>query len=1123
MSDSDTRWKRCLRQAGGAGTVIAVTVVAFALGYVVRWGCAPAVTGKAVASASDDKDADKAAKVVWTCSMHPSVRLSKPGLCPICGMKLIKAVSGGGGLREFRTSASGAALMGIETALVQRRFPTAEVRLKGRIDYDETKLTYITAWVPGRLDRLYVDYTGVRVSKGKHMVKLYSPELIGAQAELHGALREGDDDAVADVREKLRRWGLTKDQIDKIEKSDKIAEHLTINAPQGGIVIHKNAHQGMYVQTGTKIYTIADLSEVWINLQAYETDLPWLWRGQDVIFTSVSVPGKTFKGIISFIHPVLDESTRTIQVRIIMPNPDGLLKPGAVVTAIVRAKLEAGGNAIDERLAGKWTCEMHLEIVKDTGGQCDKCGMDLVQAETLGGMPLRADQAEKPLVIPITAALRTGKRAVVYVEKDPSLLDVDSVSEWSALVATLRSAGLPAPTTAPTATPTAEKGPAGDVRVAKRLWDLFSAELRERLADHAVDAAVPNPLKHRLVSELNGLLKRRDFYERRTWEALDIGSEAAELFGRGLSKLPAARVVRLNRLLLEAGFPTQVAKSVDRRAFEGREIVLGPRAGDVYVVRTGLKVGERVVTKGAFKIDSALQIQAKPSMMTPRGGGGGPAGKGQVKLPARFLLQLREVLAAAEKVLAAVEEGDRLKEGFAELQAVVERMDRTLLAGKELQLWDEHAMLLINDGVEGKNAKDLADARRVAKTLAADLVNMRADLNLGHVGHEGPPPVVAAEFRTKAAALFGHYFALQQALAGDDLESAKSAAAEFAKALAAVAPASAELAPPQRTAWDKRAATLGKAVGAVAGASDLAGVRQQFKALSDELIAVGRHFGNPTGGDVYQVHCPMAFDNKGADWLQPDEKVRNPYLGKAMPSCGTVEEILPARQVGQKEPTEDDASGRTGTEKAPPPPLSPAFRSRLAELVQRYLAVQAALALDNADSAAQAAAQAGGVLPAVGAALTDDDAGTRPAWSKHSPGMRKALAAMAAATDIAVQRQQFDLLSGELLTLIDRVGNPTAAKVYRMHCPMAFDRGADWLQGDQKVRNPYYGDTMLGCGSVTKTLAPAPAAAPAAVRVWTCSMHPQVRLPGPGKCPICEMKLIPIPLEKENHRHDGSD
>jgi len=930
--------------------VIAVTVVAFALGYVVRWGCAPAVKGTATASASDKKDADDASAVKWTCSMHPQVQLSKPGLCPICNMALIKVAGGGGGLREFRTSASGAALMGIETALVQRRFPTAEVRLKGRVDYDETKLKHITAWVPGRLHRLFVDYTGVRVSKDKHMVELYSPELISAQTELLealravrslsdsdlGVMRETAEATVSAVREKMRLWGLTEDQIEKIEKSGEVEEHLTINAPQGGVVIHKNAQQGMYVQTGTKIYTIADLSEVWINLQAYETDLRWLWRGQDVTFTTVSVPGKTFKGVISFINPVLDESTRTVQVRIIMPNGDGLFKPGSAVTAIVRAKLEAGGNAVDERLAGKWTCEMHLEIVEDTEGTCDKCGMALVRPETLGWMPLRAEKAEKPLVIPITAALRTGKRAVVYVEKDPSLLDVNSVSDWPALVAKLRSAGPPAPT----ATRAAEKSPPGDVRVAKRLWDRFSTELRDRLTTHDADAGVPNPLKHRLVGELNGLLKRRDFYERRTWEGVDIGSEAAELYGRGLSKLPAARVVRLNRLLLAAAFPKQVAKSVDRRAFEGRVIVLGPRAGDVYLVRTGLKVGERVVTKGAFKIDSALQIQAKPSMMTPRGGGGhdhgggghdhaggGPAGRaagkademGQVKLPAKFRLQLREVLAAAEKVRDAAEEGDRLKDSFAELQAVVERMDRTLLAGKELELWDEHAMHLINDGAEGKGAKDLADARRVAKTLAADLANMRADLNLGHMGHEKHPPVVAAKFQLKAAALFGHYFAVQQALAGDDFESAKSAAAEFGKALAAAAPASADLAPPQRTAWDKHAATLAKAVGAVADTSDLAAVRQQFKVLSDELIAVGRHFGNPTGEDVYQLHCPMAFDNKGADWLQPDEKVRNPYYGKEMLNCGTVEEIFPARQAGQKKPTEDDASGRTRAEKPPPP------------------------------------------------------------------------------------------------------------------------------------------------------------------------------------------------------------
>lgn len=441
---------------------------------------------------------DMAAQVSekWYCSMHPQIVRDGPGLCPLCEMDLIpmpKDLVAEAAPRELVVSEAAAKLMDIQTSAVERRFVAREVRMVGKVAYDETRVKSITAWVPGRIDRLYVDFTGTRVDQGDHLVYLYSPELISAQAELLQAakasgaanggastyLKTSAQRTLDAAREKLRLLGLNAEQIAGIEASGKPVTHLTVYSPIGGVVIEKQATEGMYVSTGTPIYTVADLSQVWVKLDAYESDLPWIQYGQEVAFSTEAYPGETFAGRISFKDPFLDPKTRTVKVRVNVPNADGRLKPEMLVRAVVKARSAGTGRVMDAAMAGKWICPMHPSIVKTEAGSCDICEMDLVTTESLGYVPPGAT-GQAPLVIPATAPLITGKRAVVYVQK----------------------------------------------------------------------------------------------------------SEA------------------------------------DRPTFEGREVVLGPRTGDYYIVKTGLIEGERVVTHGNFKIDSALQIQAKPSMMSPSGGPG---------------------------------------------------------------------------------------------------------------------------------------------------------------------------------------------------------------------------------------------------------------------------------------------------------------------------------------------------------------------------------------------------------------------------------------------------------------------------------------------------------------------
>ncbi|MHC4495931.1 MAG: efflux RND transporter periplasmic adaptor subunit, partial [Planctomycetota bacterium] len=582
----------------------------------------------------------------WTCSMHPQIRLPKPGKCPLCPMDLIQASSEGGdiGPRQISFSKEATKLMEIETTAVQRRFVTSEVRMVGKIDYDETRVKHITAWVPGRIDRLYVDFTGIKVEKGDHLVYLYSKELLEDQRALLAAIAgaesirpESSDFAdrlksanVEAVRTRLKLRGLTDEQIAEIEKADKPLTHLTIYSPIGGVVIEKKATEGMYVSTGTHIYTVADLSKLWVKLDAYESDLPWIRYGQEVEFSTEAYPGEVFKGKISFRDPVLNAKTRTVKVRVNVDNPNGKLKPEMFVRAVLRAKVAQGGAVMEPDLAGKWICPMHPSIVKAQVGACDICGMDLVATESL--YTAAGEPNEPPLVIPASAPLITGKRAVVYV------------------------------------------------------------------------------------------------------------------------KVPDTK----------------------RPTFEGREVVLGPRAGNYYLVKDGLDEGEVVVTNGNFKIDSALQIQAKPSMMSAK---------------------------------------------------------------------SEREALEVPD-----------------------------------------------EFHGQIWGVIEKYLSLQDKLAGDDKAGAAGAAGQTTEALSAV---DMGLVTGQaHDLWMGNSMKMKSALKAIKGAAGIEPMRKEFETISNELIAVVGQFGVPLTGTLYKIHCPMAFDNKGADWLQMVEDIRNPYFGASMLKCGEVVEVI---------------------------------------------------------------------------------------------------------------------------------------------------------------------------------------------------------------------------------------
>jgi len=848
MNPLHSRWASDFVARHWGKLLLAQAAVLLGLGYWLASLGGTAGEAEPAAAGTEQPAGAEEGPTIWTCSMHPQIRQPKPGKCPVCGMDLIPVAKTSGGMRTLVVSPEARALMNVETSPVERRYVTHEIRMVGKVDYDETKLGYITAWVSGRLDRLYVDYTGVEVKKGDHMAYIYSEELYSAQQELIQAVRfarergrttdVGGVNVLEAARQKLRLLGLAEDQIKQIEKQDQPSTHLTVYAPVGGIVIEKLKQEGERVKLGDRIYTIADLNLVWVHLDAYESDLPWIRYGQDVTITTEAYPGEEFHGRIAFIQPVLNDKTRTVKVRVNVPNVDGKLKPEMFVHAIVRPKVAAGGRVMDPALAGKWICPMHPEVVKDEPGDCDLCGMDLLRAESLGYVTPETDVRKPPRVIPYSAILPTGTRAVVYVElpnmpsfAEPALRTLSAIVEGSKL-GKMREAFA----TYARMLDRPYDQPGTDY--AKRLWHTYA----DRLGQYAL----------------------------RGQRAASV-DEAQQAFA-GIE----TAMTGLREQFAQPGQPT----------FEGREIVLGPRAADYQLVRHGLEEGELVVTQGAFKIDSEVQIQAKPSMMTPEGGGGGEHAGHKASLPAEFQDQVRALYEKYEAVTGAVEEADlgKITAAFNEFGRMLDAVDGEPLTGHARMLWKEFAMLLGNDAVEGREAKQLKEADRVYLLLKGHMRRMRDQLGIAPEQQRKVEHVeVGAEFQGELAAVWERYLAVQRALADDSLEDARGALTGLESAAATVD--SGSLSGHARAVWDRERANLDKVIGGLKKAEGIDSMRSAFSPLSQEIGVLARAFGFGEAVAVYELHCPMAFDGRGAFWYQDNDAVRNPYYGASMLKC----------------------------------------------------------------------------------------------------------------------------------------------------------------------------------------------------------------------------------------------
>ena len=346
-------------------TYIIILLAGLFLGYLIF-----NTTSGESAETAEAHDHSAEETQMWTCSMHPQIMQPEPGDCPICGMDLIPAEAGAEGLsaEEFKMTENAMSLANIQTTVVGNADASpGKISLSGKIRENEEANAVQSSHVGGRIENLYVAYTGEKVNRGQVLATVYSPDLVAAQQELLTAarLKESQPALYKAVRNKLKYWKLSDAQIDKIEESGEVRENLPVYATVSGTVTEKLVQEGDYVKQGQPLYKIANLNTVWAVFDAYESQIANLQEGQEMQITANAYQDKEFTGRISFIDPLLNESSRTVKVRVVLENKNDMFKPGM----FVQAELERPDAVQEEaflipRSAVLWTGTRSLVYVK---------------------------------------------------------------------------------------------------------------------------------------------------------------------------------------------------------------------------------------------------------------------------------------------------------------------------------------------------------------------------------------------------------------------------------------------------------------------------------------------------------------------------------------------------------------------------------------------------------------------------------------------------------------------------------------------------------------------------------------------------------------------------------------
>lgn len=382
--------------------IVITAVLSITLGLMVGW-LIFRPSEESSGSREESASSVQSSKEIYTCPMHPSVISDRPGACPVCGMALVRKATvqemsddAIANLQAVSLSPTQRVLANVTTEPVARRSFRKSISAVGIVDYAEPMQATVTARFRGRIERLYVAFTGQQVEKGDPLFDLYSPDLTSAQQELLSSLaalqraattgdevnRSVQERLVQAIRARLKtHFGMTETQIAELERTKDFTSTVRFHSPIRGTVVLKQVQEGEYVDEGMVLYQLVDLSKVWVYVDVYEKDLRFVRVGQAIEVTSEAYPNRTFSGTVTFIDPVINAETRTARVRAEFDNPHGTLKP----KMFVRAELITPVNNV--------------------------------------------------LVIPASAVLMTGKRTVVWVETQPNTFEPRDVklgasSDW---------------------------------------------------------------------------------------------------------------------------------------------------------------------------------------------------------------------------------------------------------------------------------------------------------------------------------------------------------------------------------------------------------------------------------------------------------------------------------------------------------------------------------------------------------------------------------------------------------------------------------------------------------------------------------------------------------------------
>lgn len=323
--------------------------------------------------ANEDKQTAELTKsTVWTCSMHPQIKMEEPGKCPLCGMDLIPLVQSAPSTIDpdaVQISPEAAALANVLTSKVSKSNAIKEIRLYGKIQPDERSVQSQVSHVQGRIEKLYVSFTGEKVVKGQLLARIYSPELVNAQQELIEASqsKQSQPGIYEAAIEKLRQLKLTENQISALENTGVTASNIDVVSNTSGVVTSRSVSTGDYVSKGTVLFEISDLTKVWVEFDVYERDIQFMKPGEKTSFTVQALPGENFSGIISFIDPVLDPVTRVAKVRVEAENSSGKLKPEMFASGIVMSGMTGyRDNFVIPSSSVLWTGKRSVVYVKQS-------------------------------------------------------------------------------------------------------------------------------------------------------------------------------------------------------------------------------------------------------------------------------------------------------------------------------------------------------------------------------------------------------------------------------------------------------------------------------------------------------------------------------------------------------------------------------------------------------------------------------------------------------------------------------------------------------------------------------------------------------------------------------------